>query len=176
MLIRCSNVIWATGGPAGMYADSVYPFGQYGASGIAFAAGAAGQNLTEWQFGLASVMPRWNVSGSYMQAIPRFFSTDASGGDLREFLNDTLTDMAALQSLIFLKGYQWPFDVRKQRTAVRCWTCGLREQQKGGRFTWITPKPRRRAVDFGALAPRPAPTCKKQAPAWLRLLSAAASE
>ena len=24
-LIRCKNVIWATGGPAGMYADSVYP-------------------------------------------------------------------------------------------------------------------------------------------------------
>lgn len=30
-LIRCKNVIWATGGPAGMYADSVYPFSQYGA-------------------------------------------------------------------------------------------------------------------------------------------------
>lgn len=34
-LIRCKNVIWATGGPAGMYADSVYPFSQYGATGLA---------------------------------------------------------------------------------------------------------------------------------------------
>lgn len=155
VLIRCSNVIWATGGPAGMYADSVYPFGQYGASGIAFAAGAAGQNLTEWQFGLASVMPRWNVSGSYMQAIPRFFSTDASGGDLREFLNDTLTDMAALQSLIFLKGYQWPFDVRKAADGsslldLLVW----REEQKGRKvYLDYTQNPGGGPVDFGALAP-----------------------
>ena len=35
VLIRCKNVIWATGGPAGMYADSVYPFSQYGATGLA---------------------------------------------------------------------------------------------------------------------------------------------
>ena len=46
-LIRCNNVIWATGGPAGMYADSVYPFSQYGATGLALEAGAKGKNLTE---------------------------------------------------------------------------------------------------------------------------------
>ena len=45
-LIRCKNVIWATGGPAGMYADSVYPFSQYGATGLALEAGAKGKNLT----------------------------------------------------------------------------------------------------------------------------------
>ena len=59
--IRCANVIWATGGPAGMYSNSVYPASQYGATGVAFAAGALGRNLTEWQFGLASVKPRWNL-------------------------------------------------------------------------------------------------------------------
>ena len=58
------NVILATGGPAGMYAESVYPPSQYGAHGLAIAAGAIGHNLTESQFGLAAVKFRWNVSGS----------------------------------------------------------------------------------------------------------------
>ena len=113
VLIRCKNVIWATGGPAGMYADSVYPFSQYGATGLALEAGAKGKNLTEWQYGLASVAPRWNVSGTYMQVLPRVFSTAADGSGEREFLMDFFTDAHDMLSKLFLKGYQWPFDVRK---------------------------------------------------------------
>lgn len=113
VLIRCKNVIWATGGPAGMYADSVYPFSQYGATGLALEAGAKGKNLTEWQYGLASVAPRWNVSGTYMQVLPRVFSTAADSSDEREFLMDFFTDAHDMLSKLFLKGYQWPFDVRK---------------------------------------------------------------
>ena len=112
-LIRCKNVIWATGGPAGMYADSVYPFSQYGATGLALEAGARGKNLTEWQYGLASVAPRWNVSGTYMQVLPRVFSTAADGSDEHEFLMDFFSDAHDMLSKLFLKGYQWPFDVRK---------------------------------------------------------------
>lgn len=111
--IRSGNVIYATGGPAGMYADSVFPHGQWGATGAALRAGAPGKNLTEWQFGLSSTNPRWNVSGSYMQVIPRFISTAADGSDEREFLIDEIADYGTLNSLVFLKGYQWPFDVRK---------------------------------------------------------------
>lgn len=48
-------------------------------TGAALEAGAWGRNLTEWQYGLASLRPRWNVSGSYMQVLPRFLSTDADG-------------------------------------------------------------------------------------------------
>ena len=112
-LIRCKNVIWATGGPAGMYADSVYPFSQYGATGLALEAGAKGKNLTEWQYGLASVAPRWNVSGTYMQVLPRVYSAAADGSGEREFLMDFFTDAHDMLSKLFLKGYQWPFDVRK---------------------------------------------------------------
>ena len=112
-LIRCKNIIWATGGPAGMYADSVYPFSQYGATGLALEAGAKGKNLTEWQYGLASVAPRWNVSGTYMQVLPRVFSTAADGSGEHEFLMDFFTDAHDMLSKLFLKGYQWPFDVRK---------------------------------------------------------------
>lgn len=112
--INCTNVIYATGGPAGMYADSVFPFGHYGATGIAFEAGVLGKNLTEWQFGLASVAPRWNVSGTYMQVLPKFISTNDDGSDEKEFLNEFFCEkQGEMLSKIFLKGYQWPFDCRK---------------------------------------------------------------
>ncbi|WP_024286799.1 FAD-binding protein [Cellulomonas sp. KRMCY2] len=113
LLFRCTNIVYATGGPAGIYATSVFPHGQWGASGAAYRAGVRGKNLTEWQFGLASTRPRWNVSGTYMQVIPRFVSTDADGGDEREFLTEVIGDYGRLLSLVFLKGYQWPFDIRK---------------------------------------------------------------
>lgn len=112
LVIRSAHVILATGGPAGIYADSVYPLGQVGASGLAFEAGVAGKNLTEWQFGLASVAPRWNVSGTYMQVVPRFISTAPDGSDEREFLWEYL-DEKDIWEKVFLKGYQWPFDVNK---------------------------------------------------------------
>lgn len=112
-IIWCENLILATGGPAAIYQDSVYPISQTGASGLAFEAGVRGKNLTEWQFGMASVAPRWNVSGTYMQVLPRFVSTDAEGGDECEFLLDYFDDTAQMMSLVFLKGYQWPFDTAK---------------------------------------------------------------
>ncbi|GHV56441.1 FAD-binding protein [Spirochaetia bacterium] len=113
VVFLCSNIIWAVGGPAAIYGTSVYPVSQHGASGVALEAGVMGRNLTEWQYGLASVKPKWNVSGTYMQALPRFISTGADGGDEREFLGDFFQDIPAMLSMIFLKGYQWPFDVRK---------------------------------------------------------------
>jgi succinate dehydrogenase / fumarate reductase flavoprotein subunit len=113
LLFRCTNIVYATGGPAGLYATRVFPNGQWGASGAAYRAGVHGKNVTEWQFGLASTKPRWNVSGTYMQVLPRFVSTDADGNDEREFLTESIPDYGRQLSLIFLKGYQWPFDVRK---------------------------------------------------------------
>ena len=74
-----------------------------------------GRNLTEWQYGLASVKPRWNVSGSYMQVIPRFVSID-DGGREYDFLSEYAYPREKMLSLIFLKGYQWPFDVRKLKS------------------------------------------------------------
>ena len=48
-----------------------------------------------------------------MQALPRFYSTLQDGSDERDFLSDFFEDKARMLSFIFLKGYQWPFDVRK---------------------------------------------------------------
>ena len=110
--IKCANIIIATGGPGGIYYDSVYPKCHTGSTGLAVKAGAKMQNLTEWQFGLASVNPRWNVSGTYMQVLPRFVSVDESGNE-HEFLLDFFSDPYEALSQVFLKGYQWPFDSRK---------------------------------------------------------------
>jgi succinate dehydrogenase/fumarate reductase flavoprotein subunit len=110
---EADNVVFATGGPGGLYATSVYPVGHTGAIGVALLAGFRAQNLPESQYGLSSIGFRWNVSGTYLQAIPRLISTAVDGSDPREFLPDALPDPGARHSLLFLKGYQWPFDVRK---------------------------------------------------------------
>ncbi|MBW1660162.1 MAG: FAD-binding protein [Deltaproteobacteria bacterium] len=108
------NLIFAVGGPGGLYEASVYPEGHNGGIGLALLEGAEACNLTESQFGLASLRPRWNTSGSYMQVVPRIFSTAPDGtSNSREFLLAYLDDPADLNSRLFLKGYQWPFDVRK---------------------------------------------------------------
>ena len=109
---RAPDVILATGGPAGIYADSVYPECHTGCSSLAILAGASMQNLTEWQFGLASLRPRWNVSGTYMQVLPNFYSEDESGKRYG-FLAEVFADPYEAMGTIFLKGYQWPFDANR---------------------------------------------------------------
>jgi len=107
------NIVLAAGGPGALYKTSVYPEGQIGIHGLAFQAGLAAENVTESQFGLASIKFRWNVSGTYMQALPRLFSTDAGGKDEREFLTGFFPTMSKMATDIFLKGYQWPFDPQR---------------------------------------------------------------
>jgi len=107
-----ANVVLATGGPAGIYFDSVYPVSHHGTTSLALNAGAALQNMTEWQYGLASKEPRWNVSGTYMQVLPRLVSVDEAGKE-REFLWEYFFEPYEALSMLFLKGYQWPFDIKK---------------------------------------------------------------
>ncbi len=111
-VFRTEHVIMATGGPAGVYYTSVYPESQTGMSGMALEAGAEGANLQEWQYGLASVKFRWNVSGTYQQVLPRYISIDQDGVE-REFLLDYFDDPYTALNMEFLKGYQWPFDSAK---------------------------------------------------------------
>jgi len=108
-----SNIVLAAGGPGELYKASVYPRGQVGIHGLAFKAGFVAENLTESQFGLASTKFRWNVSGTYMQAIPRIFSTDSAGKEPREFLAAFFPSLSKMATSIFLKGYQWPFDPQR---------------------------------------------------------------
>ena len=102
--LSCSAIILATGGNADIYGRSVFPENQHGATGAALRAGAWGNNLCYWQYGLASTKVRWNVSGSYQQAIPEYI--DQNG-------NPVAPDLPGRNDKIFLKGYQWPFDQAK---------------------------------------------------------------
>ena len=110
--IRTPYVILCTGGPAAIYRDSVYPVSHTGNSSLALDAGANFSNLSEWQYGLASVKFRWNVSGTYQQVLPRYISVDKDGIE-REFLREFFENDSEMLKNIFLKGYEWPFDVRK---------------------------------------------------------------
>lgn len=112
ILLLGDAFLLCTGGPAMLYENSVYPPSQTGMTGMALLAGAEGANLSEWQYGLASVGFRWNVSGSYQQALPRFISVAPDGSE-REFLAEALADPVEALRRVFLKGYQWPFDAAK---------------------------------------------------------------
>lgn len=125
------NWVLAAGGPGEVYKTTVYPRGQFGIHAPAFLAGLEANNITESQYGLASISHpapvaaagarkgesytgfRWNVSGTYMQVVPRIYSTDADGGDEREFLCEYFPDMKSMVTNVFLKGYQWPFDSQR---------------------------------------------------------------
>ncbi|MGN1347265.1 MAG: FAD-binding protein [Eubacteriales bacterium] len=110
-VFRAHAVLWATGGPSALYHCSVYPESQNCSLGAPLLAGASAVNLTESQYGIASVPFRWNLSGSFQQAIPRYVSVDANGQE-REFLYDTFSPEDSLRA-VFRKGYQWPFDPEK---------------------------------------------------------------
>ncbi len=107
------SIVWATGGPSAIYAATVYPESQTCAHGVLLETGARAVNVTESQYGVASTKFRWNLSGTYQQVLPRYFSTEPDGSDEHEFLADTFADPKKLLTAVFRKGYQWPFDPAK---------------------------------------------------------------
>ena len=129
------NTIYATGGPARLYSNSVYPTGQSSAHGVAFESGIKGKNLTEWQYGIASIKYRWNISGAYQQVLPKYISTDKDGNDKKEFLDDFFDNDTDMLNAIFLKGYEWPFDPRKISSLIDI-AIHIETQEKGRRV-WL---------------------------------------
>lgn len=151
--IFAENTVFAVGGPGGLYASSVYPAGHFGAIGLALKAGALAQGLPESQFGLASVKFRWNVSGTYMQVLPRFVSTAPDGSDKREFLRSHFKTVGEMNSMIFLKGYQWPFDVRKVPDGSSIIDLLVHEETvKKGRRVWLDFRANTEGLDFATLS------------------------
>ncbi len=104
------SVVIATGGPGELYRDSVYPRNCFGSLGLALEAGLEVVNLTESQFGIGTSRDGfpWNLSGTYVQAMPYIFSRDSRGNE-RNFLADYYRTTQELASNVFRKGYQWPF-------------------------------------------------------------------
>lgn len=109
-LFRAPVVVLAGGGPGEMYRDSVYPNGCFGTLGLAAEAGLELVNLTESQFGIGTRREGfpWNLSGTYVQAMPHIYSVDA-GGQEHHFLARYYRTTREMASNIFRKGYQWPF-------------------------------------------------------------------
>lgn len=128
--IYAENVICATGAPACIYEDSVYPVSQHGMTGVLIDACVRMCNFTQWQYGMSSVDFRWNVSGSFMQVIPRFVSVDNNGKE-REFLNDYFSDIHKAYSYVFLKGYQWPFSYSRAEESSKIDMAVHNEMLKG---------------------------------------------
>jgi len=110
-VVLSGSLIWATGGPSAVYHSSVYPESQNCSLGAPLLAGVSAINLTESQYGIASIKFRWNLSGSYQQVIPRYVSVDENGVE-REFLSEYFSD-EDVSHAIFSKGYEWPFDPDK---------------------------------------------------------------
>ncbi len=131
-IFLANHTILATGGPASAYESSVYPESQTGMTGMAVEAGASMQNLMDWQYGLASIKFRWNVSGTYQQALPRYISVSPDGQE-REFLTEYYSTPQEVLDRVFLKGYQWPFDVRKLDGSSMIDILVYQETQKGNR-------------------------------------------
>jgi succinate dehydrogenase/fumarate reductase flavoprotein subunit len=109
-IFQAGTVVLAAGGPGELYRDSVYPNGCFGALGLALDAGVELVNLTESQFGIGTRREGfpWNLSGTYVQALPHIYSMDANGRE-HAFLGDYYRTTRELASNVFRKGYQWPF-------------------------------------------------------------------
>lgn len=109
-LFRCASLVIAAGGPGELYRDSVFPNGCFGSLGLALEAGVDLVNLTESQFGIGTRREGfpWNLSGTYVQALPYIYSVDAQGAE-HNFLAGYYRSTQELASNIFRKGYQWPF-------------------------------------------------------------------
>ncbi len=137
VLFSAENVVMATGGPGELYEESVYPHGQIGNHGIALEIGARANNLSESQYGLASIGYRWNLSGTYQQVVPAYFSVDEAG-NTRHFLNEYHETMRREATNIFLKGYQWPFHaVRLQGYGSSLVDIAVYNERQAGRRVYM---------------------------------------
>jgi succinate dehydrogenase/fumarate reductase flavoprotein subunit len=149
--LYCGNIILATGGPAGIYADSVFPVSQTGGTGLALAAGAVMCNLNQWQYGLASTDFRWNVSGTYQQVLPRYISVDAEGNEY-EFVHEHYTTPDRGLNRVFLKGYQWPFDTLKVPGSSEIDLLVAAEMKEKGRTVYMDFRRNPSGLDFAKLS------------------------
>lgn len=148
--VAADYVVMATGGAASVYARSVFPKSQTGAVGLAIEAGCKLNNITEWQYGIASTKVRWNLSGSYQQVIPTYYSVDENGVR-RDFLPEkTGGDIAACNE-VFLKGYQWPFDSRKVEGSSKV-DLAVNEEIKNGRKVFMDFRTNPTGYSFEALS------------------------
>lgn len=147
--VSAKYIIAATGGASTVYKNTVYPDSQAGSFGLLADAGCKFCNLTEWQYGIASLGVKWNLSGSFQQVIPTYYSVDENGNKT-EFLNNIFESVSELLDNIFLKGYQWPFDSKKVKDSSKIDIAVSREKAKGRR-AYIDYRRNPQGFDFSKL-------------------------
>ena len=148
--IAAKNVIAATGAPACIYKNSVFPESQHGMTGVLIEAGVKLCNFTQWQYGLASTDFRWNVSGSFMQVIPRVVSIDENGNET-EFLKNHFKSVNDALDNVFLKGYQWPFSFDRIPYSSRV-DVAVHEEIKAGKNVYLDFTRNPEGYDFHSLS------------------------
>ncbi len=139
IFIQCEDLIIATGGPGELYRDSVYPHHCYGGLGIALEAGLELCNVTESQFGIGTPRTKfpWNLSGTYVQVMPRVYSVDAEGNEIH-FLKRYYRTTREMVSNTFRKGYQWPFhSTRMLDYGSSLFDLAVYLEQKAGRKVYL---------------------------------------
>jgi len=139
IFIQCEELIIATGGPGELYRDSVYPHHCHGGLGLALEAGIELCNVTESQFGIGT--PRtnfpWNLSGTYVQVMPRVYSVDAEGKEIH-FLKRYYRSTREMVSNTFRKGYQWPYhSTRMLDYGSSLFDLAVYLEQKAGRKVYL---------------------------------------
>lgn len=139
VFIQCEDLVIATGGPGELYRDSVYPHHCYGGLGLALEAGVELCNVTESQFGIGtprSTFP-WNLSGTYVQVMPRVYSVDEEGNEVN-FLKRYYRTTREMVSNTFRKGYQWPFhSTRMLGYGSSLFDLAVYLEQKAGRKVYL---------------------------------------
>lgn len=139
IFIRCEHLVIATGGPGELYRDSVYPHHCHGGLGIALEAGIELCNLTESQFGIGTPRSKfpWNLSGTYVQVMPRVYSVDGDGSE-HNFLARYYRSTREMVSNTFRKGYQWPFhSTRMLDYGSSLFDLAVFLEQKAGRKVYL---------------------------------------
>lgn len=139
IFLKCDDLVIATGGPGELYRDSVYPLHCYGGLGIALEAGIELCNVTESQFGIGT--PRttfpWNLSGTYVQVMPRVYSVDEDGNEIN-FLARYYRTTREMVSNTFRKGYQWPYhSTRMLDYGSSLFDLAMFLEQKAGRKVYL---------------------------------------
>ncbi|MCL2095663.1 MAG: FAD-binding protein [Oscillospiraceae bacterium] len=92
VLFRASNIIYAVGGPAGIYENDshLYPENMTCSLGAAFLAGVKGKNLTETAFSLSYISQiaqndenkfKWKIDEDLLRCAPRCYSVDSDGNN-----------------------------------------------------------------------------------------------
>lgn len=148
--VAADFLILATGGPAKVYGNTVYPESQTGALGVLAEAGCRLNNITEWQYGLASLKTRWNVSGSYQQVVPTYYALTPRNEKI-EFLPAKFGSRAEANDAVFKKGYQWPFDSEKINGTSKI-DLAVQEEILKGRRVFLDFRKNPEGFSFGGLS------------------------